>query len=202
HLEYSVYEALVAADILRTVRRAEEQGYDAAVIGCFYDPFLYEARELSGMVVTAPAESSMALAMSLGTSFSIVVGRTKWVPQMRENVQRYGMSERLVSFESVDMGVLEFQREPRETEKRIVQAARRAVEKGAEVIILGCTIEFGFYRQVQEEVGVPVVDAVLAPFKHAEFLAEVRKRTGISHSRKGRFEPSPESEWLEWGIRV
>ena len=47
HLEYHYYEALILADTLHEIRRAELAGYDAAVIGCFYDPGLREARELS-----------------------------------------------------------------------------------------------------------------------------------------------------------
>ena len=60
HLEYHYYEALVLADTLHEVRRAEVEGYDAAVIGCFYDPGLMEAREITErLVVTAPAEAAM-----------------------------------------------------------------------------------------------------------------------------------------------
>jgi allantoin racemase len=38
------------------------------------------------LVVTAPAEASMHIAVTLGQRFSIIVGRTKWIPLMRENV--------------------------------------------------------------------------------------------------------------------
>ena len=57
HLEWNALEAVVAGPTMGVVRWAsEEQGYDAAVIGCFYDPFLRGARELAGaMAVTAPA---------------------------------------------------------------------------------------------------------------------------------------------------
>ncbi|GAG15231.1 unnamed protein product, partial [marine sediment metagenome] len=47
HLEYHYYEALVLADVLHSVKRAEKEGYDAAVIGCFYDPGLREAKEIT-----------------------------------------------------------------------------------------------------------------------------------------------------------
>lgn len=58
HLEYNCYEMWMMPQLLRTVRWAEQQGYDAAVIGCFYDPGLRAARELTQrMVVTAPAEA-------------------------------------------------------------------------------------------------------------------------------------------------
>lgn len=190
HLEYSCYEALVAPRLLGTVRWAEESGYDALVVGCFYDPFLRAAREVaSRMVVTAPAEACMAVSASLGEKFSVLVGRRKWIPEMTENVHKRGMADRLASFRVLGMGVADFQADPTLTERRIVEEAHAAVaEDGADVVVLGCTIEFGFFRQVQDKVGVPVVDATVAPLKYAEFLADLSTRFGWSHSKRTGFE--------------
>ena len=56
HLEYSCYEAAAVPDILALLAQAEGEGFDAAVIGCFYDTALRPAREItSRMAVAAPA---------------------------------------------------------------------------------------------------------------------------------------------------
>jgi allantoin racemase len=201
HLEYQFYEALVGMDILKAVKQGERKGYDAAIIGCFYDPFLSEAREITDMVVAAPGESSMAIAISLGSKFSIIVGRKKWIPQMEENVARYGLRDRLASFKSIDMGVLEFQEKKDETEKRLMKAAREAIERdSAESIILGCTAEFGFHKRMQEELQVPVIDATIAPLKYAEFLVEIKNVSGLRHSRIGKYAPPPRDEIRGWNL--
>jgi len=202
HLEYHYYEALILADTLHVVRQAELDGYDAAVIGCFYDPGLYEAREITDrLVVTAPAEAAMHIATTLGHTFSILVGRKKWIPKMHENVVKYGFSDQLASFKSLDMGVYDFQKDPKETARRMRAAAKEAVEKdGAEVIILGCTIEFGFYKELQEEFQVPVIDAVLAPLKYAEFLVELRDRFDWSHSKVYGYQSPPRDEIESWKL--
>jgi allantoin racemase len=202
HLEYHYYEALVLADMLHTVRKAELDGYDAAVIGCFYDPGLQEAREISErLVVTASAEAAMHIATTLGHTFSILVGRKKWIPKMHENVVRYGFSDQLASFKSLEMGVYEFQKDPAETARRMRAAAKEAVEAdGAEVIILGCTIEFGFYKELQEELGVPVIDAVLAPLKYAEFLTGLKDQLDWTHSKIYGYQTPPREEIVEWGL--
>lgn len=202
HVEYHYYESLLLLDILHTVRRKEKEGYDAAIIGCFYDPGLREAREITQrMVVIAPAQASMHIASTLGNSFSIIVGRNKWIPAMQENVVKYGFKDRLASFKSVDLGVLDFHQDPDKTTKRLIAAAREAVEKDrAEVIILGCTIQFGFYRELQDMLGVPVIDAVLAPLKYAEFLIEIRNRFGWGHSKKYGYESPPLDEIKSWRI--
>lgn len=186
HLEYSAYELAVAVPTLQTVLWAEEEKYDATVIGCFYDPFLRAAKELtSKMAVTAPAEACIRISQSLGERFSILVGREKWIPEMHENVRKYGAAENLASFRSLNMGVVEFQVDPQVTEARIRQEAEIAVERDrADVVILGCTIEFGFYRNLQEHLGVPVVDALVAPLRYAEMLADLGTGQNWHHSAR------------------
>ena len=202
HLEYHYYEALILADTLHEVRRAEKEAYDAAVIGCFYDPGLREAREIvENLVVTAPAEAAMHIATTLGHTFSVLVGRKKWIPKMHENVVKYGFTNQLASFKPLEMGVYDFQKDPAETARRMRAAAKEAVEVDrAEVVILGCTIEFGFYKELQVELGVPVIDAVLAPLKYAEFLIELKKRFGWGHSKLYGYEGPPLDEITGWKL--
>ena len=202
HLEYHYYEALILADTLHRVKQGENEGYDAAVIGCFYDPGLREAREITNrLVVTAPAEASMHIAATLGHRFSVIVGRKKWIPQMHENVVNYGFEDRLASFKSVELGVQDFQRDPAETAKRLRAAAEEAVEEDlAEVIILGCTAQFGFYEELQRDLGVPVIDAILAPLKYAEFLIEIKNRFGWLQSKRYGYEGPPKEEITTWNL--
>lgn len=201
HVEYHYYESLVLPEVLHRVKEAEQDGVDATVLGCFYDLGLDEARELADdMAVAAPAEATTHLATTMGDSFSVLVGRQKWVPQMRERVRRYGFGDHLASFKPLDLGVVDFQADPDETAARLRTAAREAVEEdGAEVLILGCTAEYGFYRELQDELGVPVLDAVTAPFKFAELLAELRS-FGWTHSKIGGHQGPPIEEIREYGI--
>ncbi|MEL7566608.1 MAG: aspartate/glutamate racemase family protein [Dehalobacterium sp.] len=202
HLEYHYYEALIGVELLHTIKQAEHEGYDGAVIGCFYDPFLREAREICRkMVVTAPAESALHLASILGDTFSIIVGRKKWIPAMKGNVYKYGFGEKLASFRSLEMGVLDFHADESLTESCMIVEARKAVtEDRAESIILGCTVQFGFYQKLQELLGVPVIDAVLAPFKYAEHLIDLRDRVGWMTSKAGGYETPPVREIEEWNL--
>ena len=201
HLEYSCYEAAAVPDILATLAEAEREGFDAAVIGCFYDTGLRPARELtSRMAVAAPCEAAVHIASTLGDSFSVVVGRRKWVPEMRDNVARYGFGERLASFKAVELGVHDFQVDRDLTHRRLTAAAREAISAdGAEVIVLGCTIEYGFFEQLQEDVGAPVVDATVAPFKYAELMADVAT-LGWRPSKVGGYASPPGRELEAFGL--
>lgn len=202
HLEYYSYETLVLPDTLKKIKQAEKDNYDVVIIGCFYDPGLLEAREISKkMCITAPAEASMHIASTLGNKFSIIVGRDKWIPQMTENVINKGFRDKLASFKSVGLGVYEFHEDEKLTEKLLKEAAKDAVEKDrAEVIILGCTIQFGFYEELEEYLGVPVIDSVIASLKYAEFLVELKQRINWTHSKVGGYEMPPGHEIKGWGL--
>jgi allantoin racemase len=201
HLEYHAYEAAVVPDVLAAIVRAEREGFDAAVIGCFYDTGLRAAREVVGrMAVAAPCESACHIASTLGDSFSVVVGRRKWVPEMRDNVIRYGFRDRLSSFKVLELGVHDFQADPARTHGRLRAAAQEAVgSDGAEVIVLGCTAEYGFYAELQQEVGVPVIDATVAPFEYAELLGGLAE-LGWHPSKVGGYAAPPREELEAFGL--
>lgn len=201
HLRYHAYEALVVGEIVTAVYRMAAD-YDAFVIGCFYDLALREAREVSGKaIVTAPCESSIAIAAQLGNTFSVLVGADKAIPKMRENIRAYGLAHRLTSMRPLNMGVLEFQAQAERTLEAMLREGAKAVEEDkAEVIVLGCSAEVGFHRTLQDELGVPVIDSAVAPFKYAEFLAEGASRFGWYPSRRWGSEPPPQDEIRDWGL--
>ena len=201
HLEYHAYEGLVIADIIRITYQAKGE-YDALVIGCFYDVGLREAREVSGrMIVTAPCQSAAAIASNLGNTFSVIVGRRKWIPKMSENVRLYGHAHRMVSMRPIELGVHDFQTDHDLTCSRLLEEGRKAIQDdGAEVLILGCTAEYGFNNLMMEELGVPVIDAVTAPFKYAEFLAETAGKFGWYPSRMWGSQSPPDEEIKGWGL--
>lgn len=196
HIEYRSYEGMVTAGIIRAARAASREGFDALAIGCFYDTGLHEAREISGeMVVTAPCAASCEIAASLSNRFGVIVGRRKWVDQMQATVHSLGHRDRLAGFYHVELGVTEFQEDHGKTEKLLVEQGRKAVEQDhAEALILGCTMEVGFYRQLEQRLGVPVIDPSIAALKRAEYGALLKRDCGWLPSRKWSCEAPPEEE--------
>ena len=201
HIEYRSYEAVVSTGIVRAARAAAAEGFDALAIGCFYDTALLDAREVSGdMVVTAPCAASLEIAASLSNRFGIIVGRRKWVHQMHATVRDNGMADRLSGFYAVELGVREFQADHAETERRLTEAGRKAVEEDyAEALILGCTLEIGFYKEIEKAVGVPVIDPSIAAMKRAEYAATLKRQCGWVPSRMWSCEPPPEDEIALFG---
>lgn len=202
HLEYHSYEGLVTTDIVRVARDSGVKNFDAMVIGCFYDPGLREAREIAGRChVVAPCQASVEIASNLSNKFSVLVGRQKWVQKMTSTIHDLGYGKHLASVRPVGLGVEEFQADHDRTASLLIEQGKKAVnEDFAEALILGCTLEFGFYKVLQDEVGVPVIDCSLAAFKRAEQLAELSKEFGWEPSRVWSCEAPPDSELLGWNV--
>jgi allantoin racemase len=99
------------------------------------------------------------------------------------------------------MAVADMSTDPAETTERIREAAERAVtQDGADVIVLGCTREYGLWKRVQDDLRVPVIDPVLAAFKTAEHLGELRARFGWRTSKIRGYESPPRSQILDWKL--
>ncbi len=202
HLEYRSYEALMQGDTVRMARHASVEGYGAVVIGCFYDPAIEDAREISGeAVVVAPCQASVQIAANLCNKFSVIVGRHKWIEQMTERVNAYGYGSWLASMRSIEIGAHELQEDCGLTISRIIEEGRKAVEEDhAEALILGCTCSFGLFEEIQREVGVPVIDPIVSAFKMAEYLGGLKRQFGWTPSRVWSCSPPEEDEIQSFGL--
>jgi allantoin racemase len=182
HLEYHLYEHQALGPMLEIFREAERDGCGAAVIGCFYDGGLREAREVLRMPVVGMGEAAMLLAATLGHRFSIIVGRRKWIPKMEDNAVLLGIDRKLVSLRSVELGMPEFIADPEGFFDATIEQAKRAVEHdGAEVVVLSELTSPEFCDRARTEVPVPMVDPGRACWKWAEMMADLYERTGLSH---------------------
>jgi allantoin racemase len=201
HLEYHAYEAEVVPPMLRMIAAAEREGFDAVAIGCFYDTGLRPAREIAErLAVAAPCESCLHVAATLGNTFSILGVTRKTIPEMHDNVARYGFRDRLASFRVLGMGVDDLHVDPELTCSRLLADGRAAIEEDrAEVLVLGCTIQYGLHATLQRELGVPVVDPVVATFKYAELLGELAD-LGWTTSNVGGYKAAPAAEVERFGL--
>ncbi|MDR6146196.1 allantoin racemase [Sphingomonas sp. SORGH_AS870] len=198
NLEWRVFESQIWFPVTAISRYAAQNGFDGYAIGCFYDTALDEAREISGdAVVCAPCESALKIISNLCNRFSVVIGVEKWKVQMEERIRHYGYYDQLASFRTIGLHVDEFQKDPAKTAAAIRLAVAEAIEiDKAEAIILGCTIEFGFYAELQKEFGIPIIDAVYACYKSTEYAALNKVQFGWKPSRLYSMAP-PDAARLE-----
>jgi allantoin racemase len=165
-----VEEHLAIPGLLDAVPELEAEGFDAIIIGCFGDPGLAPARELAGIPVIGPGQASGHLAAQLGERFAVLTVVSEVVPSIRRQMRGYGLSEFLADVRAVDVPVLELRERAEEVLEALESEARLALVAGADAFVLGC-MTMGFLdaaKELQESLGVPVVNPVLAALKAAE----------------------------------
>lgn len=188
-LESSADEAYAAPYLLDEVKKAEKEGYDAVTIDCAGDPALRAAREIANIPVVSGGEASRLLALALGDKFSVITVLSNTVDIIKSNIVASQLDGRLASVRSAEVPVLELKDHER-AKASILREARKAIEEdGADVIVLGCTGMAKLAKEIQEELGVPVVEPATAAIKLAEILVQM----GLSHS-KISFKTPPEKE--------
>ena len=179
----SVYDELLSAQGTLELAIANLDACDALCIACYSDhPTVYALREITTKPVLGIAEASMIMACLVGRKFSVVTTNAEWVPLLSDAARRYGLAERCASVRATGMPVLALELGDEEQNfKAIVRQAELALEEdGAEVICLGCAGMSGLDKQLQQAIGVPVLDGVACAVKLLEGLVGC----GLSTSKR------------------
>lgn len=164
--------------------RAQEEGYDGIILGCYADPGIDALREMLTIPVAGPFESSCFTALTLGHRFSIVTVTPDMCPVLEDEFeQKGGAGRRLASVRAIDVDVLEIGNNPEMLREKTFAAVERCIrEDGADTVALGCiSLAFaGMDREIEERFGIPCVNPILTALKQCEGMVH----TGLSHSKR------------------
>ena len=173
-IECAYDESRAVPEMLKLVQKAPEQGFDAVVIACFSDPGLDAARELVEIPVVGIQEASMYLAAMLGSSFGVLTTLERRVPARRHYAASLGLGEKLVATPVLNIPVAETVGSLTRMKETALARSREALEKGAEVLILGCAGLGDWAHDLQQQMGVPVINPNAAGLKIAELLVDLK----------------------------
>ncbi len=194
--------ALYTQPLIDNARRAESKSYDAFAIGIVQNPGLREMRTLVDIPVTGYGESAMHLACLLGRRFSVLAFNPDLLDLLDEQIDGYGLRSRAVPPTLIDTKYEVVARgfeEPAPLIAAFEAAAHRALDAGADVLIPGQMVlaEILWQQGVRRIEGAPVVDALAAVLKSAELLAELRRDSGVWHTRRGFWGARPTDSLIE-----
>lgn len=147
----------VVAPMLAHCARLEDQA-SAFVVACYSDPGLAALREQSTHPVLGIAEASILTAMTLGQRFGIISILSKSVPRHMRYVGAMGVMDRLAGDQPLELGVLELADEGRAFERLKTVGASLRDTAMADVLILGCAGMTDFRTDLEEYLGLPVVE--------------------------------------------
>lgn len=186
----SMYEEFLSIPATaKLIYQLEQEGYDAAILGCAGDPGLDAFREITtSLRVVGPAATSYHTAALLGHCFSILTVTDSTIPSCYELVQKAALTQKLASVKAVNIPVLELARDREATLNKLVEIGRRELEETrADSLVLGC-MSMGFLNvaeDMQEILGVPVIN----PARNALKIAEALVGANYSHSKKAYMIP-------------
>lgn len=156
---------LVEEETLRT---------DAFVIGCFADTGLYSAREVTSKPVVGICEAGLATALNLGERFGVISTATATRNADLRLARSYGLLERCVGFEPIDIPVAEIATAATAWD-RVLDAGTRLKAAGAEAIVLGCAGMAPYRARLRETVGLSVVDPCVSAVAMAIGIVALRQ---------------------------
>jgi allantoin racemase len=98
---HPITEFRCAAQVIVNALTAEEQGYDAFVIGHFQDAGLAEARSAVRIPVVGLGEATMLHACTLGRKIGLVAINPVFISYHEDQIARYGLQQRVVAVRAV-----------------------------------------------------------------------------------------------------
>lgn len=149
--------------VVRPLTRLIASRGDAAafVIACYSDPGLDACRSVSKVPVFGIQESGVLAALARGDLFGVVAIAEASIPRHRRFMRRMGVLSRMVGERALNMSVDESAR-GKDTFERLVAVARKLVDDGADVIIMGCAGMAVHRRRLEQAIGRPVIDPTQA----------------------------------------
>jgi len=194
HYNFTVaLNSFAPGGVLNKMVQAEREGFDAAAIGCFLDPGLQEAREITNIPIFGLAETSMHMACMLGTKFSGIAFSDKQAQYYDSVARRYGLEGRAVPFASLGIDLTEVQK-GFENPGRMMDLFRKALKglarSGAEVILPACACvnTIVVNEKITEMEGMLILDINALLLKITEAMVDFCKLTGANRSRKLLFQ--------------
>lgn len=198
---YSHLHHLNDKSTFHAIVQAEKEGFDAAIITCFFDPMLRDIRQAVDIPVVSIGESSLLLALMMGAKLGVVTISPEAAYDFEENIVKYGLKERVVRVRPIpETG--EEQRmvltDAHHQIKAFKKVARELIADGADVLIPGCGLmapglrvapgaEKEYPNGLTEVDGVPVMDVIGATVKMAETMVSLKQASSSWISRKAYY---------------
>lgn len=175
---------------------AEDEGYDAYVMGHFQDPGLYEIRSSLRIPVIGTGEATLLAASQLGRRLGLVTLDSAFQVWHMEQAERHGLSHRLVRVASLDSTPAGFSAAfdgnadaKAELLASFIDCANIVLDAGADVIVpAGVLLGLLVSGEHGLTVGhAPVINCATVALKAAEMWVQLHRLNGTEPSRGPSF---------------
>ena len=148
----------------RVCRYIQRQGQEAGafVIACFSDPGLAEARKLVKVPVFGIGECAILASLALGERTGVLSILASSLGRHSCMYKRIGVESRIAGDCSIETGVAGLSDEGNALRRLAETGCRLRDEFGADVLVLACAGMARYRSELQDMVGIPVVDPTQA----------------------------------------
>jgi Asp/Glu/hydantoin racemase len=197
------YNLLNSENVIRSLMRAEHEGYSGAAIGCFIDPGLEEAREILKIPVAGMGEVALQCSKLYGKKIAIVnnsiIETNKFILKMPQRYRFKNAECNVIGFD-LPAGLLnQCFTKPEPVVKAFTDASHAAIDNGSDIIIPGCgIINMVLVKNgINRIEGIPIFDTTGMLIRMIETMILLKEISGLDTSRKGFYEPPPDSKLSE-----
>lgn len=199
--------AITMYEELKRIVKAEEEGYQAILIGCYLDPGLREAREVTSVPVYGVADISLRVCAMLGQRIGIITTSVYAKRGIEANLREAGM-DKCAMVCCVDMNVEEVLTQKSGQEEFLVQKITECMigmirQQEIDVFTFGSGALYRYYNKVKERMlqkgyDIPVVWANRTAVEIAKTLARLGYgQSGQSYPHLGDYEGLEKSSMRE-----
>jgi len=196
---HPLVEMRCARQMIANAVRAEEEGYDAFVVGHFQDAGLAEARAAVDIPVIGLGEATLLHACTLGAQIGVVTINPRFIAWIRRQVLAYGLSQRVVAVRAMVfepgqiMAAFADSAAYASAQAQFRAEAAPLVAEGCDVLVSGGGIPMLLFgREPGFRVGdVPVLDGLPVALMAAETAVRLKRQHGVSLSRTGDYAKAP-----------
>ena len=198
--KYPLLKDILQRRSISNAIRAEQEGYDAFILGSFSEPFLKQTRAAISIPVVSIAETAFTTAWTLTERFGLISLAPSYARRLGETVARHGLTARFGGAWGLDSSYTEREAAAAlENSKVFLEKFRecvlQAAAAGADLVIpaegiVSLVVSRAGLREID---GIMIMDSVGLVLLQARMMVEARTKLGLGAARKLSF-PVPPKE--------
>ena len=192
---HAVEELRCSLSAMANALKAEEEGYDAFVMGHFQEAGIHEIKAMLNIPAMSLGETSMLFACTLGRKIGLVTIDPVFIPWHEDQIIRAGLTQRVIGVGAMNTSPADYMRAFADEDayqdvlRQFREQAQPLLDKGADVLIpagglpmLLLSREPGFTID-----GAPVMNGINVLVKTAEAAVRMKRIDGLGVSRRSNY---------------
>ena len=192
---HALEEFRCAARAMQNVLRAEEEGYDAFVLGHFQEAGLEEMKSMVDIPVLGLGQCSMLFACTLGRRFGLITIDPVYIPWHEDQIIKAGLAQRSVGVGAMKTTPAHYMKAFAEEDayqdvlRQFREQAQPLLDAGADVLIPAGGLPMLLLSRENGLVidGAPVMNGINVLVTMGAAAARLRRIDGLGVSRRTNF---------------